>query len=87
MCGSPTPVTATLQGKCAESIVSVVTGQLLSSQGNLTFTATATDGDYGQPQNIPSDAFSLSVFNSSNQVIKQITATPLGGGNLVVHNG
>lgn len=80
-------ITATLQGKCAESIVSVATGQVLSSQGNLTFTATAKDGDYGLSQNIPSDAFSLSVFNSSNQSIKQVASTPLGGGNLAVHNG
>jgi hypothetical protein len=64
----------------------VATGQVLSSQGNLTFAAIAKDGDYGQPQNIPSDVFSLAVFNSSNVAIKQITAAPLGGGNLVVHN-
>jgi hypothetical protein len=76
-----------VQGKAAESIVPVATGQVLSSQGNLTFTATAKYGDNGQPQNIPSDAFSLSVFDSSNTVIKQVVATPLGGGNLVVHNG
>lgn len=80
-------ITTTLQGKCAESIVSVATGQVLSSQGNLTFTATAKDGDYGQSQNIPSDAFSLSVFDNSNQSIEQVATTPLGGGNLVVHNG
>jgi hypothetical protein len=84
--GTTTPITATLQGKCAELIAAVATGQLLASQGNLTFTATAKDGDYGLSQNIPSDAFSLSVFNGST-TIRQVTATSLGGGNLVVHNG
>jgi len=75
--GSGSTITATLQGKCAESIVSVATGQVLSSPGNLTFTATAKDGDYGLSQNVPSDGFSLSVFNSSNQVVKQFNAMPL----------
>jgi len=79
--------TATLQGKSAESIVSVATGQVLYSQGNLTFIATATDADYGLSQNTGSDAFSLSVFTSTNQAIKRVTATPLSGGNFVVHNG
>lgn len=85
--GTTSPIMATLQGKAAESIESVTTSQVLFSQGNLTFTATARDGDYGQPQNVPSDAFSLSVFDGNNTAIKQVVATPLGGGNLVLHNG
>ena len=65
----------------------MATGQLVSSQGNLTLTATAKDGNYRQSRNIPLDAFPLWVFNSINTAIEQVTSTPLRGGNLVVHNG
>jgi len=70
--GTSPSFTATLQGKGAESIASVASGQQLYSQGNLTFIATVRDGDYGLSQNISSDAFALSVFNSSNQALKQV---------------
>jgi hypothetical protein len=77
---------ATLQGKCSYTVVSEVDGSQLYSEGNDTFSATATDGDNGASQNASADSFALTTFRSGNQQLHPIATTALGGGNIAAHN-
>jgi hypothetical protein len=77
---------ATLQGKCSYTVVSEVDGRQLYGEGNDTFSATATDGDNGLSQSSAADSFALTTFQSGNTKLHPIATTPLGGGNIAVHN-
>ncbi len=77
--GREYPVSATLQGKATLHIYRASDGAELWSDGRATFQATLVDtGNSG-------DSFSLIVYDKRGVVFKSVPATPLQGGNVVVH--
>jgi hypothetical protein len=84
---SKSSYSATLQNKRSYGVLSEVDGSQLSGEGNDTFSTTVTNADNGaSQQNGSADSFALTTFQSGNQQLHPITATALGGGNVVVHN-
>ncbi|HEX2049213.1 MAG TPA: Ig-like domain-containing protein, partial [Actinomycetota bacterium] len=81
--GTTYPITARLQGKATIQINRTSDGAQLWSEGNATFTATATDT--GQSSGIGVDSYSLTVTRSNGVVYKNVPNTLLKGGNVVVH--
>jgi hypothetical protein len=77
------PMSATLQGKCTIQVNRASDGVQLYSDGNGTFSATATDS--GQSSGIGSDTYSLIVYDKNAAQYKYVPATSLQGGNVVVH--
>jgi hypothetical protein len=79
--GTTYPLSATLEGKATLQINRASDGLMLWSEGNATFSATATDaGTSG------TDAFALRVIDKNGVPFKSFEARPLQGGNLVVRN-
>ena len=79
--GASYPISSTLEGKCNIAIVDGKNNKLFS-EGNWRFKATATDVDKGSG----SDAFAITIWGKNNQLYRDVPATPLSGGNIVVHN-
>ena len=82
--------TAFFTGKATLSKIDRVTGAVVSSDGSYTFVVNIQDLDFNvKPVKTP-DTFSITIFDSSNNIWKQIgtSASPikLGGGNIVVHS-
>jgi uncharacterized membrane protein len=82
--GTTFPISATLQGKATIQINRASDGSQLYSDGNATFTATATDS--GSSSGIGTDSFALSVWDKNGVPYKSVGQTTLMGGNIVVHN-
>jgi hypothetical protein len=79
--GTSYPVTSTLSGKCSMTIVDTK-DVVLFNEGNWRFTSAVTDVDKGAG----SDAFSITIWDKSNQLSKKVSPVSLGGGNIVIHN-
>ncbi len=80
--GAEFPVTAILQGKGTIQVNRSSDGAELYSEGNATFQATVVDS--GETTG-SGDAFSLVVYDRNGVVYKSVPATPLQGGNVVIH--
>jgi len=82
--GTKDPISSTLQGKASVQIKRASDGVLLFSAGNYAFSATVTDsGLNGQS----GKQFSLTVYGSNGVMFHVVpAATPLQGGNVVVHS-
>jgi hypothetical protein len=81
--GSNYPITSTLQGKASIQINRASDGAQLSIDGNATFTATVLDS--GQSSGIGADSLALIVYDKNGVTYKNVAATLLGGGNVVIH--
>jgi hypothetical protein len=82
--GTQYPISALLEGKCNIQINRAKDGASLYSDGNGTFSATATDS--GQSSGIGADSFAITVYDKNGTVYKTVPTTILSGGNVVVHN-
>jgi hypothetical protein len=81
--GTTYPISSTLQGKMNVQVNRASDGLALFSAGNYTFSATVTDS--GQNGNVGKQ-FSLIVYDSNGVPYHNVpAATPLQGGNVVVH--
>jgi uncharacterized repeat protein (TIGR01451 family) len=83
--GTTFPISATLQGKATIQVNRASDGMQLYSDGNATFTATASDS--GKSSGIGSDSFALTVYDKTPVLYKSVPTTLLGGGNVVEHSG
>ena len=82
--GTTYPISSTLQGKANVQINRASDGYTLFSAGNYTFSATVTDS--GQ-NGTTGKQFSLIVYDTSGVPYHSVpAATPLQGGNVVVHS-
>jgi len=82
--GATYPISSTLQGKANVQINRASDGFSLFSAGNYTFSATVTDS--GQ-NGTTGKQFSLIVYDTSGVPYHSVpAATPLQGGNVVVHS-
>jgi len=78
--------TAFFTAKATLSKIDRVTGTVVSSDGSYTFIVNIKDLDMNvKPVKTP-DTFAITIFDSSNNIWKQIGTTTLGGGNIVVHS-
>jgi hypothetical protein len=77
------PNSVLVQGGCVLQIIRQSDGTTIGGRGNLTFTLRAWDS--GSSSGIGSDSFSLTVLDSSNNVIKTVGNTLLSGGDIVIH--
>jgi|GEM_PF-2948394 len=70
--------------KATLSKIDRVTGIVISSDGSYKFAVNITDGDLLTPK--VADTFAITIFDSNNNVWKQVGPSTLGGGNVVVHS-
>jgi hypothetical protein len=77
------PNSVLMQGGCVLQIIAESNGATLWSDGNATFTLTATDS--GQNSGIGVDNFQLNVFDKNNILYKSVPRTLLSGGDIVIH--
>lgn len=77
--GTTYPLSATLEGKATLQINRASDGLTLWSEGNATFSATATDSGTNA-----TDTFALRVIDKNGVPYKSFEARPMQGGNLVV---
>jgi beta-galactosidase len=80
--GASYPIPATLQGKCTLQINRSSDGSLLYSEGNASFQANVVDSGDGTGSG---DTFAIVVYDRNGVIYKNVTTSPLGGGNVVIH--
>jgi len=81
--GSTYPISATLTGGANITVVDR-SGNVLFSEGSWRFAATVTDTNANS--GIGQDKFAITIWDKSNQLYRNVPATLLSGGNVVVHN-
>lgn len=76
--------TAYFTAKATLTEIDRATGAVVSSDGSYTFAVNIKDGGLTKPTT--ADTFTITIFDSSNNIWKQIGTSTLGGGNVVVHS-